>query len=330
LLLPRESRAERATITRASKFCKGKEKPNEMSKSKIRLSLLLIGAAMASVAQGQNASQPQPSPSRIDLFAGYSYWQANGSAGGVSFSNANLGVLISGAYYLDRNIGIELAGDYHFTGGNDSMRSLSIGPIVRAQPYHGFTPFVHALAGATNMLGPGAFYDYHDAPQSATWGRQLTLGGGVDYSLPYFHHHLGLRLFQADYVIEHVDFGAGGLADFNSGRFSTGLLWRSGSVPPPPPVTLACTATPQSVFVGDRLSVIGVATNLDPRKKATFHWIGHGVSMNESEPIAEIDTAGLNPGVYKVGGHVSEGNRAGQSADCTAAYTVISRAVVEK
>jgi hypothetical protein len=52
--------------------------------------------------------------------------------------------------------------------------------------------------------------------------------------------------------------------------------------------------------------------------------------MNESEPIAEIDTAGLNPGVYKVGGHVSEGNRAGQSADCTAAYTVISRAVVEK
>jgi len=70
--------------------------------------------------------------------------------------------------------------------------------------------------------------------------------------------------------------------------------------------------------------------DLDPRKKATFHWIGRGVSMNESEPIAEIDTAGLNPGVYKVGGHVSEGNRAGQSADCTAAYTVISRAVVEK
>jgi hypothetical protein len=137
---------------------------------------ITVAFAQGVAGRGQNASQPQPSPSRIDLFAGYSYWQANGSAGGVSFSNANLGVLISGAYYLDRNIGVELAGDYHFTGGNDSMRSLSIGPIVRGQPYHGFTPFVHALAGATNMLGPGAFYDNHDAPQSATWGGSLRWG----------------------------------------------------------------------------------------------------------------------------------------------------------
>lgn len=292
--------------------------------------LLLISAAIASIAQAQQASQPQSAPSRIDLFTGYSYWQANGSAGGVAFSNANHGVLVSGAYYLDRTVGVELVGDYHFTGGNDSMRSLSIGPILRAQPYHGFTPFVHALAGATNMLGPGAFYNNHGAPQSATWGRQLTLGAGLDYALPYFHHHLALRLFQADYVIEHVDFGAGGLADFNSGRFSTGLLWRSGSAPPPPPVTLACTATPQSIFASDPLSVIGVATNLDPHKKATFRWIGHGVSMNASGPIAEIDTAGLNPGAYKITGHVSEGNHPGQSADCTAEYTVMPRAMIGK
>jgi hypothetical protein len=101
-------------------------------------------------------------------------------------------------------------------------------------------------------------------PQAATWGRQITLGGGLDYSLPYFHRHLSLRLFQADYVLEHVDFGPGGLADFNSGRFfSTGLLWRWGSVPPIPPVAFACTATPQVVFRGDPLSVIDVATNLD-------------------------------------------------------------------
>jgi hypothetical protein len=282
----------------------------------------LITLAITIVADGQQSSLP--SPSRIDLFAGYSYWQANGSAGGVAFSNANHGVLISGAYYLNSNFGFELIGDYHFTGGNDSMRSVSLGPILRGNPYHGFTPFIHGLAGATNMLGPGAFYSGHSGPQPATWGREITLGAGVDYSLPYFHHHLNLRLFQADYVLEHVDFGPGGLADFNSGRFSTGLIWRWGAVPPAPPVTFACTATPQTIFRGDPLSVIGVATNLDRHKIATFRWSGRGVGMNESKPIVEVETSALEPGTYTITGHVSEGKQAGRSADCSAHFTVKS------
>ena len=282
--------------------------------------LFLIIAAIAMRSEGQQTALP--APSRIDLFAGYSYWQANGSAGGVAFSNANHGVLVSGAYYLNRNLGFELVGDYHFTGGNDSMRSVSVGPILRGHAYHGFTPFVHGLAGATNMFGPGAFHFELVEPQSSTWGRQITLGGGVDYALPYFHHHLGLRLFQADYVLEHVDFGAGGLADFNSGRFSTGLLWRFGSVPPLPPVTFACTAAPQIIFRGDPLSVIGVATNLDRHKTAIFHWTGHGVTMGASKPIVDIETAALEPGTYTITGHVSEGRQSGQSADCSAQFTV--------
>ncbi len=204
------------------------------------------------------------------------------------------------------------------------MRSVSVGPILRGQTYHGFTPFVHGLAGATNMLGPGAFHMNRTEPQSATWGREITLGGGVDYSLPYFHHHLKLRLFQADYVLEHVDFGAGGLADFNSGRFSTGLVWRWGSVPPTPPVTFACTATPQIIFPGDPVSVIGVATNLDRHRTATFRWSGRGVSMNASKPIVEVETAALEPGTYRITGHVSEGRHAGQSANCSAQFTVKS------
>jgi hypothetical protein len=284
--------------------------------------ILAITLATGMVAKGQQSSPA--APSRIDIFAGYSYWQANGSAGGVAFSNANHGILVSGAYYLDHNFGFELVGDYHLTGGNDSMRSVSIGPIWRFAPYHGFTPFVHGLAGATNMLGPGAFHNDHTELQPATWGRQFTFGGGVDYSLPYFHHHLNLRLFQADYVWEHVDFGAGGLADFNSGRFSTGLLWRSGSVPAIPPVTFACTATPQVIFPGDPVSVIGVATNLDRHRTVTFRWSGRGVGMNASKPIVELDTSALEPGTYTVTGHVSEGNHAGQSADCRAQFTVQS------
>src|SRR6202030_1566454 len=35
-----------------------------------------------------------------------------------------------------------------------------------------------------------------------------------------------------------------------------------------------------------------------------------------------IDTKDLNPGTYTVTGHVTEGNKPGQSADCTATFTV--------
>jgi hypothetical protein len=275
-----------------------------------------LPAAAGQVKHATRARSPR-GLSRIDLFAGYSYWLANGSAGGAAFSNGPQGLLVSAAYYLDPNFGFELIGDYHFTGGNDSMRSVSLGPIWRAESRHGFTPFVHGLAGATNMLGPGE-------RQTATWGRQITLGGGLDYSLPYFHRHLSLRLFQADYVIEHVDFGAGGLADFNSGRFSTGLLWRWGSVPPIPPVAFACTATPQVVFRGDPLSVIGVATNLDRHRTVTFRWSGRGVTVNASKPLVEVETSSLEPGTYTITGHVSEGSRYGRSVDCTAQFTVKS------
>jgi hypothetical protein len=284
--------------------------------------LLFILMLIPSIAGAQTANG-DAAPARIDLFAGYSYWQANGTAGGVAFSNSNQGILASGAYYLDRTFGIELVGDYHFTGGNDSMRSLSIGPIFRGRPRYGFTPFVHALAGATNLLGPGAFYSNRDEPQSATWGREITLGAGLDYATPYFHRHLGLRLFQADYVIEHVDFGAGGIADFNSARFSTGLIWHLGSVPPPPPISLVCTATPQVVYPGDPLSIIGVTTNLDPKKKATFRWAGQGLNRYDATPILNVDSSGLTPGMFTIAGHVSEGKHADRSADCTAQFKVL-------
>ncbi len=272
---------------------------------------------------GAQTTNGDAASARIDLFAGYSYWQANGTAGGVAFSNSKQGILASGAYYLDRTFGIELVGDYHFTGGNDSMRSLSIGPIFRGRPRHGLTPFVHALGGATNMLGPGAFYSNRDEPQSATWGREITLGAGLDYATPYFHRHLGLRLFQADYVIEHVDFGAGGIADFNSGRFSTGLIWHLGSVPPPPSISFVCTATPQVVYPGDPLSIIGVTTNLDPKKRATFRWAGQGFNSYDATSILNINSSGLKPGTFTIVGHVSEGKHADRSADCTAQFKVM-------
>jgi len=299
-----------------------------MKKNRVAQLLSFVLILTASAGVGQQVSTGEIAPSRIDLFAGYSYWVPNGSVEYTPFPNDNRGAILSGAYFFNPTLGFELSGDYHSANSNDSMVAFGIGPIVRRPVWQGkVTLFAHGLIGAADIIGPPALIlgkGYYQQ-LGADWGPRVTLGGGLDVRLPYFHHRLGVRLFEADYVYEHVNFGpSGGIANFNSGLFSTGLLWHLGSIEPPPPVTLACTATPQTIFAGDPLSVIGVATNLNHAKKADFRWIGPGVSTLASRPIVDIDSSDLKPGVYAVNGHVSEGAKPGQSANCNARFTVMA------
>ena len=141
--------------------------------------------------------------------------------------------------------------------------------------------------------------------------------------------HLGLRLFQADYEYFHANFGpqdpypTGGRANLKVARLSTGLLYHIGSILPPPPVTYACTAAPSPAFPGDPVTVTGTATNLNPKKTATYSWTGsEGAKVTGDSTTGTVDTAGLAPGNYTITGHVSEGQKVGQFADCTANFTV--------
>jgi outer membrane protein OmpA-like peptidoglycan-associated protein len=95
-----------------------------------------------------------------------------------------------------------------------------------------------------------------------------------------------------------------------------------GNIAPPPPVQYACTVNPSSVFPGEQVTITGTATNLNPKKTASYSWTGQGVNVGGTNPTATIDTGTLQPGSYTVTGHVTEGPKAGQSADCTAQFTV--------
>ena len=151
----------------------------------------------------------------------------------------------------------------------------------------------------------------------------------MDYALPFLGGHLGLRLFQADYEYFHANFGpqppypTGGRANLKVARLSTGLIYHMGSILPPPPVTYSCTAAPSPAFPGDPVTVTGTATNLNPKKTATYSWTGgEGVKVTGDNTTGAVDTTGLNPGNYTVTGHVSEGQKVGQFADCTANFTI--------
>ena len=303
-------------------------------KFRITKSMVLAIASAACLSAGAFAQDkpapkapPQDSPSRWDIFAGYSYLAPHGTVQveqpsthvvlPVDYKSVNVGGIISGAYYFNKYVGAQAEvgiHQYDDPSNNDGFTTVAGGLIFR-YPTSDITPFAHALVGAADVSGP--------EHEPATWGPALTVGGGMDYKTPLLHGKLSIRLFQADYEYMHADFGPkvyGGRANINAARLSAGLVFGIGSIAPPPPVTLACSASPASVFPGDPVTVTATADMLNPKMKAVYTFSGSGVTSNGTS--ATVATGDLAPGSYTVKGNVSEGPKAGQSADCAATFTV--------
>jgi hypothetical protein len=306
----------------------------------------LLPAALT--AQAASKSSPADNPSRWDIFAGYSYLSPHGSvttspASGTpvtaNYDGVNVGGLFSGAYFFNRYVGAQVEYGFHEWGdqntslpvgapgsnigthGNDDGFQTLGGGLIARFPKGDITPFVHALANADLVNGPWF--------QKNTWGPGLTAGGGLDYETPLMNHHLAIRLFQADYQYIHADFGPGafgGRANINAARLSAGVVFHVGNITPPPPVTLACSVSPESVFPGDPVTVTATAGSLLPKMNAVYSWSGAGATGNGTTTM--IATGSLDPGSYTVKGTVKEGKagkeglKPGQTADCSASFTV--------
>lgn len=310
--------------------------------SRILLAGCVLGAGASFVLAQSSSSLPsapgQPNASRWDIFTGYSYIAPKGTVatpqtcapGSTSCtptldgqpSAVDAGAIGSVAYYFNRNVGGQIEYANHPDGNNDGLQTIQGGIIFRFPiASEGIEPFIHGLAGATRFGGPNdePFYVH-----GYTWGPALTAGGGLDYALPWFHHHLSLRLFQADYEYMHVNYGpqpvTGGRLNSSAARLSTGLVWHLGSIVPPPPVAYSCVASPDSVYPGSPVTITGTATNLNPGKTATYSWSGEGATGDSNSTT--IQTGSLAPGTYTVHGHVAEGRKAGQFANCDAQFTV--------
>jgi outer membrane protein OmpA-like peptidoglycan-associated protein len=270
--------------------------------------------------------------SRFDFATLYSYFQAHGADTdvGISYNDIRLGAYASGSYYFNRHLGLEAAFEAHPDGNNDGLYDVQAGPIVRDNMNH-FSLFAHGLVGMGRLAGPDTRiccnigYTYHNP---WTWGGpSVTAGGGLDINLA---RAVSLRLVQVDYTYNNVDFGSwgsiinanplGGRAHLPGLQASAGLVWHAGNITPPLPVTYSCSANPATVFPGEPITVTGSAMNLNPKRTATYSWTSNGGAVNGSSSTVTVSNKA--PGSYTVNGHVTEGSRAGQSADCTASYTV--------
>jgi outer membrane protein OmpA-like peptidoglycan-associated protein len=305
-------------------------------KSANRVLLFALVAALPVVfcAQGAAQSSGNGSASKWDIFAGYSFLSPHGTITrniqdtGVhsnvtpdatnesfSYTNVNYGFVGSVAWFFTKSFGVQIEGNIHNDGNegtllNDDFSGVAGGVIYR-HPINNFTPFLHGLVGAETVgstLTPNV------------WAPAVTAGGGVDYETGWFNHRLAIRLIQADYQYIHLssaNFSSGSAgvhaeasaplttSSINAAALSAGVVFHTGSFTPPPPVTLACAASPAVVYPGDPVSVTATANNLNPKLNSVYTLSGKGVTAKGS--TATVDTAALAPGAYTVNCGVKEG-----------------------
>ena len=297
--------------------------------------LMLAVAGISPLLLGGQASSKAPmmsysdAPSRWDIFTGYSYLGPHGTVdvlqpdrvtvNAVEYEAIDMGAIVSASYYFDKWVGVQMeSSQHHFSinANNDDFSFYQAGLVFRF-PGDEVTPFIHGLVGGALVGGP--------QHEPLTWGASLTAGGGLDYQTPLLHRKLAIRLFQVDYNYAHVNFGPGvfgGRANINSVRASAGFVFHIGSVTPPPPITLACSANPSAVFPGDPVTVTATVGSVYQKLVPVYSWTGTGVTGTSE--TASVATAGLAPGTYTVNGTVKEGpgTKPWQTATCSATFTV--------
>jgi len=321
---------------------------SRVSKSVGRLLALACVVSIPLALGAQDSAKPASkaavgdSASKWDIFAGYSFFAPNTHVDGttpygledtVKFATEKVGSVESVSRYFNEHLGLQIDSGQHdlynnakysTTGSNSGIYTVQ-GGLVYRWPKGKITPWVHVLAGGGALDGP----DH----QAYTPGFTATGGGGLDYSLT---RHWAIR-GEGDYEYMYVNYGAphhsatngwqaGGTANIEGIRLVGGIVYRIGSITPPPPVTLACSASPVSVFPGDPVTVTATAGNLDPKLNAIYSWSGTGVTGNGT--TAAVATGSLAPGTYTVKCGVKEGKpgkeglKPWESAEGSASFTV--------
>jgi outer membrane protein OmpA-like peptidoglycan-associated protein len=277
---------------------------------------------------------------KVELFLGYSYLRAVPVLAPGNRMEWLHGGSTSVAFNLNRYLG--LVGDFggfkanelEMTGAGASPAGVSkatgtaftymAGPRLSLRKYERLTPFAQVLVGgirASEVTLSGCTGRFC-TPLPLENALAMTAGGGLDLRLK---HHLSLRLFQAEYMMTRfADLTTGDRKTQNDMRLSTGLVVRFGGKGASLPVTYGCAVMPASVYPGDPVSVTGTAMNLNPKKTAVYSWTADGGAISGTTATATIDTRNSVAGTYTVHGHVSEGNKPDQVADCTASYTVMA------
>lgn len=164
----------------------------------------------------------QESAPKVDVFAGYSYLQANPGVTGVDSFHLH-GGSASAAYHFTNSLSAVADfggydnGNLLGTGTDGRLYTYLFGPRLSYRHYRKFTPFGQVLLGSAHA----------NASAFGTTGSQnafaMTAGGGFDYKL---FDRFWIRPVQAEYLLTRFREGALGARNENNLRLSTGFVFR--------------------------------------------------------------------------------------------------------
>jgi hypothetical protein len=287
-------------------------------------------------------NDPEPFPSsRIDIFGGYTYLHPSGTVGIWSFpTNNTRGYSVNGTYYFSHHFGVQAEFSHseyplgttgtspappfvQLGGVTDSFSTVEGGGVYRTFLGEHVVPFVHLLGGGAKIAGPKF--------QPPTWGYGITYGGGLDILLPHTHERLAFRLAQLDFAYMHADQGAlqqydlaGGEQTVTAFRLSTGFVLRLGEKNPVQPKSIACDATPDEVYAGERVTLAATLRNYRDKTKHpfSFTWELSAGKQQGFGPVIFVDTTGLAAGTYHATAHIAAKEKGRQFAQCSAKFVV--------
>jgi opacity protein-like surface antigen len=186
------------------------------------MKLKLVVSLLAVFLLSAVAANAQESAPKLDVFAGYSYLQANPGVTGVDSFHLHGGSASAAYNFSSWLSGVADFGDYTNgnilrTGTSGTLSTYLFGPRVSYRHFRRITPFGQVLFGTahanSNAFGTGS-------SQNAF---AMTAGGGVDYKL---FDHLAIRPFQVEYLMTRFGEGTLGTRTQNNARISTGFVVR--------------------------------------------------------------------------------------------------------
>jgi len=297
-----------------------------------------MGAAMPYTA-GRNLGTPT-----AELFLGYSYLRAvptmaqgnrmvylNGGSTSLAFNlNRYLGLAADFGGFNDSQIRFGGTGSTSSNTADSSGTAYTFlfGPRLSFRGRGRVTPFVQALFGgihASAVTLSSGCTGLGCTPLPSETSFAMTAGGGLDVKV---RRHFAIRIIQAEYLMTRFeDHSTGSSATQNDMRLSSGIVFRFGGnsappMPPQSPLAYSCSVTPSAVFPGETIAISGTAVYLNPDRTPVYTWSVDGGTVSAVSSSGSIDTKGLAAGSYTLKGHVSQGDKTDENADCSARFDV--------
>jgi hypothetical protein len=186
------------------------------------MKLNVVVSLLAVFALSAVSAFAQESAPKVDVFAGYSYLQANPGVTGVDSFHLH-GGSASAAYNFTSSLGAVAdfggydKGNILGTGRDGRLYTYLFGPRFSYRHYRKITPFGQVLLGSAHA----------NANAFGTAGSQnafaMTAGGGLDYKL---FDRFWIRPVQAEYLLTRFREGTLGARNENNVRLSTGFVFR--------------------------------------------------------------------------------------------------------